>query len=145
MEHGAEEVFLGGRSGVGAGAARVVRGRVGTTGGVVPTGEPLPGVLAAELLVAAVLGNAVLLGLGGGTWVRGAIRGSLLAGREPGRTAGPLAPSRPSYTERTIGAAAWEPRPACSTMPTTTNLALLAGCPGWTGPHEANHDVSCLP
>ena len=98
-----------------------------------PTGVLLPGVLAAELLVAAevpdadALGEAVLLGLGGGTWVRGAIRGSLPAGREPGRTAGPFAPSRPSYTERTIGAAAREPRPACSTMATTTNFALLAG------------------
>src|SRR5919112_288053 len=44
-----------------------------------------------------------------------------------------------------MGAAAEAPVPACSTIPTTTNLALLDEAPGWTGPHEASQEVSCLP
>ncbi|HEX8304116.1 MAG TPA: hypothetical protein VF612_04510, partial [Jatrophihabitans sp.] len=71
-----------------------------------------------------LLAELVIFGSPGAEWATG-VRlvtvGSLLAGTAPGTIGEPYAPSRPSYTLRTMGAAAEDPVPACSTMPTTTN------------------------
>ena len=57
----------------------------------------------------------------------------------------PPAPNNPSQMRLSIGPAAVAPVPACSTMPTMTNLALVVPPCLYVGPHVASQDVSSLP